>query len=244
MTQATYAANHACIWLLVADRRVSTSVGSSKMRIPRKVLYAAMFIFSGLVYLTAVGIPKQPSGAHPRFVVDDHDHTQKLKVSSPCGAVPCADAPATPPKKASVKAVAAAQTGAKSSDWKHDLAEVITVLEYWRPDDSAANKAAAAQGFWKKQSPTKYLTFETDSGGFNNVRMGVEFVVGAALGTGRTLVLPPKEGWYLLDWGPTVAKAKTYEEQKWIEGNTRSQSTDWGAPYYHLLTKRQTFKSM
>jgi hypothetical protein len=45
-----------------------------------------------------------------------------------------------------------------------------------------------------------YHTFSL--GGFNNIRLGLEQVVLAAIVTGRTLVLPPKTGWYLIDWGP------------------------------------------
>eukprot|EP00956_Cyclotella_meneghiniana_P016457 scaffold25992_cov23-Cyclotella_meneghiniana.AAC.1 len=43
-------------------------------------------------------------------------------------------------------------------------------------------------GFWK----TKYLTFEMDNSGFNNMRLGFENAVVMAHAMGRTLVLPPK----------------------------------------------------
>jgi len=44
----------------------------------------------------------------------------------------------------------------------------------------------------------KYLTFEYDNGGWNNVRMGVECVIVMAHAMGRTLVVPPQQHLYLL----------------------------------------------
>jgi hypothetical protein len=44
----------------------------------------------------------------------------------------------------------------------------------------------------------KYLTFEYDLGGWNNVRMGVECIVVVAHAMGRTLVAPPAQNLYLL----------------------------------------------
>ena len=45
----------------------------------------------------------------------------------------------------------------------------------------------------------KYMTFEPDPGGWNNIRMSMESVLAMAVAMGRTLVLPPKQGMYLLD---------------------------------------------
>jgi hypothetical protein len=44
----------------------------------------------------------------------------------------------------------------------------------------------------------RYLTFEYDQGGWNNVRMGLETLVVVAHATGRTLVIPPPQHLYLL----------------------------------------------
>jgi hypothetical protein len=44
----------------------------------------------------------------------------------------------------------------------------------------------------------KYLTFEYDLGGWNNVRMGVECIVVVAHAMGRTLIAPPAQNLYLL----------------------------------------------
>ncbi|KAH8076886.1 hypothetical protein JL721_918 [Aureococcus anophagefferens] len=69
-------------------------------------------------------------------------------------------------------------------------AEVQTIderLAYW----------TAPTGGQRPNSST-YLTFELDSGGWNNVRMGVETMLAIAHVTRRTLVLPPRERVYLL----------------------------------------------
>jgi hypothetical protein len=47
-------------------------------------------------------------------------------------------------------------------------------------------------------SPEKFLTFEPDNGGWNNIRMSMETVLAMAVAMGRTLVLPPEQGMYLL----------------------------------------------
>ena len=47
-------------------------------------------------------------------------------------------------------------------------------------------------------NPQRYLAFEPDHGGFNNIRMAMGTVLAMAYAMGRTLVLPPEKDMYLL----------------------------------------------
>lgn len=49
---------------------------------------------------------------------------------------------------------------------------------------------------WDEQ---KYVVFQPDGGGWNNIRMAAETAMMFAFTTGRTLVMPPMAVWYLLD---------------------------------------------
>jgi hypothetical protein len=87
-------------------------------------------------------------------------------------------------------------------DWEDDImaqSSILDELVYWQSDE--LEKTIEHTEFLKDAS--KYLTFESDAGGFNNIRMAFEYFVMLAALTGRTLVLPPPVGWYLLDFGST-----------------------------------------
>jgi len=65
-------------------------------------------------------------------------------------------------------------------------------MVYWNDIPTDAN--------YKSQyyNPNKYLTFEPDHGGWNNIRMSMETILVLAHAMGRTLVLPPAQNVYLL----------------------------------------------
>jgi hypothetical protein len=101
---------------------------------------------------------------------------------------------------------------AVADDPNHEIAGLSCKI-YGGPDDEFAQKEMV---YWRDiasdslyESPfrkdhkmndeePKYLTFEPDGGGWNNIRMALETVVALAHAMGRTLVLPPEQGFYLL----------------------------------------------
>ena len=55
---------------------------------------------------------------------------------------------------------------------------------------------------WKRaDGPPQYVVFESDNGGWNNVRMALEAVFVFARATGRTVVLPADDNFYFPEPG-------------------------------------------
>ena len=75
--------------------------------------------------------------------------------------------------------------------------EIIKALRYWENE-------RISQPF-PCTRPHRYVTFDIDQGGLNNIRLVLEYVVVIAALTGRTLVLPPGQPWYLINFGPMAA---------------------------------------
>jgi len=67
-------------------------------------------------------------------------------------------------------------------------------IVYWEdiPSDNQYH------GPFHSDDEEKYMTFEPDGGGWNNIRMAMETVLAMAHAMGRTLVLPPEARMYLL----------------------------------------------
>ncbi|KAL3908072.1 MAG: hypothetical protein SGILL_008623 [Bacillariaceae sp.] len=74
--------------------------------------------------------------------------------------------------------------------------EIAAEMVYWRdiPNDAIFHSPFANYG-----PKTKYLVFEPDEGGWNNIRMSMETATALAHAMGRILVLPPEQNMYLLN---------------------------------------------
>lgn len=83
------------------------------------------------------------------------------------------------------------------------------LVSYWKAP--TVEDAAYITPF-KTEGPTKYVTFEPDVGGWNNIRMQMELVLVFAAATGRTLVLPPDQPMYLLNKGKGHQKAHSFAD--------------------------------
>ncbi|CAM9595249.1 unnamed protein product, partial [Hapterophycus canaliculatus] len=74
-------------------------------------------------------------------------------------------------------------------------------LSYWKdiPQDKTYESPWGAPARKaREQGMPQYVTFEPDNGGFNNIRMAMETVLVFARETGRTLVMPAAQKFYLL----------------------------------------------
>ena len=72
--------------------------------------------------------------------------------------------------------------------------DIIDSMVFWSdiPSDSSYVSPMYEEG------NEKYLTFEPDHGGWNNIRMAMETALVMSHAMGRTLVLPPEQGMYLM----------------------------------------------
>jgi hypothetical protein len=88
--------------------------------------------------------------------------------------------------------------------------EIAAEMVYWRdiPSDSSFKSPLASSG--ESRNNKKYLTFEPDSSGFNNVRMAMETAAILAFATGRILVLPPKLNMYQLETNKNKSKTNSF----------------------------------
>ena len=85
----------------------------------------------------------------------------------------------------------------------------LDLVKFWKPPTEQDVKW---HNPYRGQGPAKYVTFEPDVGGWNNIRMQMEIVMVFAYATGRTLVLPPDQPMYLLNKGKGHEKAHNFRD--------------------------------
>ena len=81
-----------------------------------------------------------------------------------------------------------------------DKCEMYNYVKFWR---NQLRPKDCYESPLRVHNPTneteKFLLFEPDNGGWNNIRMAAETAIIFAHATGRTLVMPPVAKWYLLN---------------------------------------------
>ena len=77
--------------------------------------------------------------------------------------------------------------------------EIAQEMVYWQDISSDSLYVSPFFELNKQEgNAKKYLTFEPDGGGWNNIRMAMESTIAMAVAMGRTLVMPPQKKMYLL----------------------------------------------
>lgn len=86
---------------------------------------------------------------------------------------------------------------------------IASEMVYWRNIESDKTFENYYQQKNRDNGEEKFLTFEPDVGGWNNIRMALETVIMLGISMGRTIVLPPETRIYLLN-----EREKLNEKQK------------------------------
>jgi hypothetical protein len=90
------------------------------------------------------------------------------------------------------------------------ICRISPLVHYWDSNvDCLESPLRAKHGLSAPLDERKYVVFQPDLGGWNNIRMSLEVVVLFALVTGRILVLPPRSILYLLN-----------QNKNWVDNKT------------------------
>jgi len=75
----------------------------------------------------------------------------------------------------------------------------VDMLAYWNSPQGDRDTAFQSLFVGDETKEEKYITFQPDTGGWNNIRIHLEIIFIFAVATKRTLVLPPSVPLYLLN---------------------------------------------
>lgn len=121
---------------------------------------------------------------------------------------------------------------------------VLPSLQYWRASPTrpaSPYPEFAVSSDPEKNKGTKYMTFETDLGGWNNIRLQVEICLILAHVTGRTLILPGAQVLYLLDT-PAKDLGEYYDASDWSKGISFMTAKQFGKLMPSHTNIRQSYR--
>jgi len=157
-----------------------------------------IFIFHNFLVVEA---PSSKSNSNGRL--DFNQQIDASKQYKPIDASPLPDQEVKQPPP-----VLVTSTHKVMAEGEHHAIAGLSCKDHGGPDDEIASEMV----FWSDipsdsdykspfYDPEKYITFEPDGGGWNNIRMAYETILVMAHAMGRTLVLPPDNRMYLLGKG-------------------------------------------
>ncbi|KAJ1460152.1 GDP-fucose protein O-fucosyltransferase-domain-containing protein [Pelagophyceae sp. CCMP2097] len=153
-------------------------------------------------------------------------------------AAPVHAAAPAPEPDAAASSAGGLRHGAARGKLVCDGAAVDSEVIYWRTVPGDAEYEAPTTPHHGHHHE-KFLSFEYDQGGWNNIRMGVECLVVIAHAMGRTLVVPPAQNLYLL--GNAAVDSATGEKTHKKLGFSDFFDLDalQGQAGYHVVTMEQ-----
>ena len=95
------------------------------------------------------------------------------------------------------------------------------LIPYWEEaTDCYESPLRRGSGLSAPVQDRRYVVFQPDLGGWNNIRMALEVVILFAVATGRILVMPPHAVLYLLagnkKWGDNKSTMDDYLDFRWV----------------------------
>ena len=171
---------------------------------------AAMIVIFFLLILTGISNIFIANKLHEEIPSSSSNPTTTLNAGKEIGNVPIkssrlkTDVKISKPTTDKLKAT----SHKVMAEGEHHPIAGLSCSDHGGPDDESASEMI----FWSDipsdsnykspfYDPEKYITFEPDGGGWNNIRMAYETILVLSHAMGRTLVLPPEKQMYLLGKG-------------------------------------------